>query len=67
MTPLEASAIIGCSSSHVRLLCRRGKLKAERIRLPKPLVGIVYNISLQEAKRYRDKETSGWPRGEARS
>jgi hypothetical protein len=66
MTPLEASVVIGCSARHVRYLCLKGKLKSERRKLPRPLGGFMYIISLQEARRYRDKETSGWPRGELR-
>lgn len=66
MTPTEAAAIIGCHPSHVRWLCRQGKLRCEMVYLGNRLVG--YNISLSEARRYRDNpDRVGYPIGKKRN
>lgn len=64
MTPTQASEIIGCSASHVRLLIRTGVLSAERVLI---MGGYAWDIPPEEADWYRDKPQSrGWPRGQSR-
>lgn len=63
MTPKQASHIIGCSATQVRALIRGKKIKAKRIATPS---GHCYNISQEEAERYRDTpQNGGWPRGQS--
>lgn len=62
MTPKEAAKVIGCSPQQVRTLIRTGKIKATK---REGLRGVVYNVSLREATRYKNKpQTRGWPRGQ---
>ena len=64
MIPAQASRIIGCSPTQVRVLIRKKKIKAVHREMPG---GYYYDVSLSEARRYRDTEqTGGWPRGQSR-
>ena len=68
MTPRQAAKIIGCCTSHVRTLIRKGKLQAKKIAALYDPTGYYYEVSLTEAKRYRDlPQTKGFPRGQSRS
>lgn len=63
MTPKQAAQLIGISSTQVRYLIRRKKLRASKIKYPG---GYYYSISRREAERYRDtKQNGGWPRGQS--
>ena len=65
MTPRQAADIIGCSHGQVCNLIRSGTLAAKKTLIAGG--GYCYNISRQEAQRYRNKEqTGGWPRGQNR-
>lgn len=64
MTPSQAARVIGCSTQQVRTLIRSGKIKARK---RKAEFGYYYDITQEEAERYRDeKPDRGWPRGKAR-
>lgn len=64
MTPKEAAAIIGCSARQVRVLCRTGKIKATKTKMPGGQY--CYDIPVAEARRYRDTpQKQGWPRGQS--
>ena len=66
MTPTQAAKIIGCSPQQVRTLCRKGVIKASRIRIPWS-GGHYYDITEKEARRYRDEPINqGFPRGKKR-
>ena len=63
MTATQAARIIGCSPQQVRVLIRKGTIKATRWDMPG---GYYYDVSQVEAERYRDTEqTKGWPRGQS--
>ena len=55
----EAATLIGISAAHTRYLIRNGKLKARRVRTRNNQTGIEYDISMVEAIRVRDQNTSG--------
>lgn len=64
MTPAEAAAIIGCSATQVRVLIRKGKIKATKQEMPGGQ--FCYDILVAEARRYRDTpQKQGWPRGQS--
>jgi len=68
MTPSQAAKVIGCCASHVRTLIRNGKLQAKKIAALYDPTGYYYEVSITEAKRYRDKpQTVGFPRGQSRN
>lgn len=60
MTPAEAAKIIGCTSAHVRLLIRTGKVRHRRLdsTSPKGLPTHSYSITKREAERIRDERNS---------
>lgn len=66
MKPSEAAKIIGCSTTQVRHLIRKGKIQATKKESP-TFYGYTYHITQTEAERYRDKPQTGggWPRGES--
>ena len=66
ITPKQAAKIIGCSTTQVRHLIRKGGIKARREQTDTNQTGYRYRylISVAEAERYRDTpQTRGWPRG----
>ena len=68
MTVREAAELIGCNLRHIRTLISAGKLRARKVPTPLTRVGYYYQITLREAKRYRDTpQSQGWPRGEPRN
>ena len=64
MTPKQAAKIIGCSTTQVRHLIRKGTIRATKQLND---YGYTYQVSRKEAERYRDKPQTagGWPRGES--
>ena len=71
LTPSEAAPILGCSSSHVRLLCRLGKITAvnisvssdERFRIPIPaLVAFVRSGGTGSSTKATAKSPAGGAR-----
>ncbi len=68
MTPSQAAEVIGCCASHVRTLIRKGKLQAKKVPAPYNPMEYRYEVSPEEALRYRDKpQTVGFPRGQSRN
>lgn len=64
MTPSEAAKVIGCSPQQVRTLIRVGLVSARKVKTKNNQFGYRYEISLEEAERYRDKpQGRGYPRG----
>lgn len=67
LTAKEAAAVIGCSSSQVLYLIRRGTLQATKVSTDCNQYGYRYSIFLHEAKRYaKQPQVSGFPRGRSR-
>lgn len=64
MTPQQAASLIGCDVSQVRNLIRHGKIKAQRKQVPG---GFYYDITRQQAIKYANTKTGGWPRGQSRN
>lgn len=58
MTPTQAAAIIGCTPSHVRALCRNGRISAKMEREEHPngdgTPRYFYWITKTEVERFRD-------------
>lgn len=68
MTPRKAAKLVGCSTHHIRLCIRAGKIKARTVPTENNQHGYRYEISQREAERFRDAPTKpcGWPRGKSR-
>lgn len=66
MTPNQAAKCLGCSTSHLRLLIRDGKIKAEKYQMPG---GFFYDITRTEIGRFGRRpipQRGGWKRGRKR-
>jgi excisionase family DNA binding protein len=66
MTPNQAAKHLGCSTSHLRLLIRNGKIKADKYQMPG---GFFYDIKRTEISRFGRlaiPQKGGWQRGRKR-
>lgn len=65
MTPKEAAEVIGCTPHHVRVLIRKGTIRATKQFLPSG--GYVYIVNTTDVESHAAKTgLRGWPRGVAR-
>lgn len=64
MNVRQAAALIGCSTSQVRVLLRAGKIKGQKWETE---IGDYWTVDKKSAKQYRDTpQTHGFPRGQKR-
>jgi hypothetical protein len=58
LTPSKAAAIMGVTPSHVRYLCRTGKIRCRTVDTDNNQSGIEYRILKSVAERFRDTEST---------
>lgn len=69
----EAALKIGCCPAHLRLLIRRGKIKATRVESVTPVKKLAthtYVVGESEIERFlaeSNPRKQGWPRGKPRT
>lgn len=68
MTTTEAAELIGISTNQVRLLVRKGKIKARLVTINGHLSTLRYEVDKRSAEKYRDNppDPRGWKRGRSR-
>ncbi len=62
LTASEAAKIIGISTPQVRLLIRRGKIRARKVRSKNNQYGYEYSITRAEARKYARSDRTPGPK-----